>query len=343
MRTSRPRLPRAVVVAFLSALGSASAAAQGLDLTVNHVGLAIGEVPKVTGLRLNFRDRNLQWVHGINATIWTPYEPATGDVTGVALGVPLTGARTIRGLGIGAFGVGTEGEFTGVGLAPIGLGAGGKLSGIMLGGIGVGGGGRMSGLAVGGIGVGSGGDLRGIFLGGIGVGGGGRIDGLAIGGIGVGGGGDARGILIGGVGAGSGGNITGLAVGGVGVGGGGNVTGVAIGGIGVGAGGRMKGLAIGGVGVGAPEVDGVVFSGFGAGGVRLHGIFVAPGWLQLQENGRFDGGSISVFNQLKGSQHGITIGIVNYTRELHGAQIGLINILDGAKGRRVLPIFNYGR
>lgn len=336
------RLPLLAVSLLAATLGQA-AGAQGLDLTVNHVGLAIGDVPKVTGIRLNFRDRDLQWVHGINATVWNPYQPATGDVTGIALGVPVTGARTIRGLGVGVFGLGADRDFEGVGVAPIGLGAGGKLSGIMLGGIGVGSGGGLSGLAVGGVGVGSGGDVRGIMIGGIGVGGGGRLDGLAIGGIGVGAGADARGILVGGIGVGGGGNVTGLAVGGIGVGSGGNLTGISIGGLGVGAGGRVKGLAMAVVGVGAPEVDGVVVTAFGAGGERLHGIFVAPGWLQLQENGRFDGGSISVYNQLKGSQHGITIGIVNYARELHGAQIGLINIVDGAKGRRVLPIFNYGR
>ena len=332
-----------LVAGLLVAAFGQAASAQGLDLTVNHVGLAIGDVPKVTGIRLNFRDRNLQWVHGINATIWNPYQPATGDVSGIALGVPITGARTIHGLGVGVFGLGTDSDFEGVGVAPIGLGAGGKLSGIMLGGIGAGSGGGVTGLAVGGLGVGSGGDIHGIVIGGLGAGGGGRMDGIAIGGLGVGAGGDVRGILVGGLGVGSGGSVTGLAVGGLGVGSGGNVTGISVGGLGVGAGGRVKGLAIGGIGVGAPEVNCVVISGFGAGGERLHGIFVAPGWLQLEENGRFDGGSISAFNQLKGSQHGITIGIVNYTRELHGAQIGLINILDGAHGRRILPIFNYGR
>src|SRR3954454_11578436 len=81
--------------------------AQGLDLTVNHVGLAIGDVPRVIGLRLNYRDRRLRQVDGVNATIWTPYDNGgSGVVHGLALGLPVTGAARIDGVGVGVFGVG---------------------------------------------------------------------------------------------------------------------------------------------------------------------------------------------------------------------------------------------
>jgi len=59
------------------------AGAQGLDLTVNHVGLAIGEIPRVTGLRLNIRDAHLERVDGINVTTWGPYTDNHGIVHGV--------------------------------------------------------------------------------------------------------------------------------------------------------------------------------------------------------------------------------------------------------------------
>jgi len=49
---------------------------QGIDLTVDHVGLAIGDVPRVIGLRLNYRDRRLERVDGVNVTIWSPYDGA---------------------------------------------------------------------------------------------------------------------------------------------------------------------------------------------------------------------------------------------------------------------------
>ncbi len=164
--------------------------------------ICIGDCRRVLGLRLNFRDRNLERVDGINATIWTPYEPMGGVVNGIALGLPATVAGDINGLALGILGVGAAGRMRGIGLSPVGIGAGGELAGIMIGGVGAGTGGRMTGLIVGGIGAGSGGGFTGIAIGGIGVGSGGNVRGLSIGGIGVGGGGNMRGIQLGGIGVG---------------------------------------------------------------------------------------------------------------------------------------------
>src|SRR4051812_7338170 len=66
------------------------ARAQSVDLTIRHTGLSIGDSRFVRGIRLNFRDSRLEEVVGINATIWSPYEPSHGVVRGVALGLPLT-------------------------------------------------------------------------------------------------------------------------------------------------------------------------------------------------------------------------------------------------------------
>jgi hypothetical protein len=84
------RTTRRATLAALFVLGlSATSSAQGLDLTINHVGLAIGDVPEVTGLRLNYGDRNLRRVDGMNVTVWTPYndDNMSGVVRGVALGL----------------------------------------------------------------------------------------------------------------------------------------------------------------------------------------------------------------------------------------------------------------
>ena len=109
--------------------------------------ISIGNYPNVTGLRLNFRDSDLERVVGMNVTIWSPYEPATGVVKGVALGLPLTGAGDIAGLGTGLFGVGAAHNLSGLMIGPIGAGAGGRVSGIAIGGIGVGAGGNQIGRA----------------------------------------------------------------------------------------------------------------------------------------------------------------------------------------------------
>ena len=67
MRALRAALA-AVTLSLLSAFPRPLAAQ--LDLTVDHKGIAIGDVPRVTGLRINYRDRHLERVDGVNATIW---------------------------------------------------------------------------------------------------------------------------------------------------------------------------------------------------------------------------------------------------------------------------------
>src|SRR6476659_9050540 len=95
--------------------------AQSLDLlTPNHVGVSIGDSRRITGVRINFRDRRMEEVNGVNITVWTPYEVNKGVVRGVALGVPLTGARRISGLAAGIFGVGVGESIHGIALGGIG-------------------------------------------------------------------------------------------------------------------------------------------------------------------------------------------------------------------------------
>jgi hypothetical protein len=319
---------------------STTASAQVIDLTVHDVGLAIGDKPRVTGLRVNYRDRNLREVNGVNITLWSPYEPPTGTVTGLAIGLPATGARTIRGIGAGVLGLGVEHSITGLGVGGVGVGGGGELRGIMIGGVGVGSGGGVTGVSIGGIGVGSGGTIRGIQIGGIGVGGGGSLSGISVGGIGVGGGGSISGVAIGGIGVGGGGDIKGIGIGGIGVGSGGDVTGIMIGGIGVGSGGTITGLSIGGVGVGAPAIKGVALSAIAVGGMDVHAIVITGAYFKIADKGRFDGVAASAINNVRGAQHGLTIGLFNYAHELHGAQLGVLNISDNDGHRRVLPLIS---
>jgi hypothetical protein len=318
----------------------AALGAQSLDLTINNTGLSIGDSRFVRGIRLNFRDRNLERVVGINATIWTPYQPATGAVQGLALGLPVTGARTIQGAGIGIFGVGADEEFTGLGIGGFGVGAGGEAKGILIGGFGVGAGGSVTGLTIGGFGAGSGGNITGITFGGFGAGAGGNVSGLTVAGFGAGAGGNISGITIGGFGAGAGGDVTGLTIGGFGAGAGGDVTGITVGGFGAGAGGTLRGLAIGGFGAGASRVRGVVIAGL-SGGQDVKGGVLAPAWFKINDDGRVSGVTISAFNQIKGEQFGLSIGLLNYAWEANGLQIGVLNyVAENPSGLRLLPIIN---
>ena len=307
-------------------LGPSLALAQepGLKLAIGDFGLGFGDVPRLDGLRFNFRDRALERVRGINVTIWEPHEESLGTVTGLGVGVPLTGAHTLRGLGIGA-GVAVRGDFDGIGIGALGVGMGGDARGVMVGGLGAGGGGDLSGLALGGLGVGGGGSVRGIAAGGLGVGAGGSVQGIAAGGLGVGAGGDVEGVIVGGLGVGAGGDVTGIA----------------IGGLGVGVGGEATGLVVGGVGAGIAELSGVAIGGLGVGVGSGRGLVIAPGYFELAREGTFRGVSVSAFNHTRGAYRGLQIAILNVADELHGWQVGLLNIARNKDSFSVLPLLNH--
>jgi hypothetical protein len=53
------------------------------------------------------------------------------------------------------------------------------------------------------------------------------------------------------------------------------------------------------------------------------------------------GVSVAGYNRIKGEQHGLTVGIYNYAKRLHGVQLGLINNARNNRGLlRVLPLVN---
>src|SRR5687767_2326395 len=332
-----------LVIAALFTLVSVPAAAQrSLDLTVNDVGIAIGDAPRVKGLRINFRDRYLEAVDGINVTVWTPYEH-TGVVRGLAIGLPMTGARRIEGIAVGLFGLGAEESIRGLAIGGIGMGVGESFEGIAIGGIGMGAGQDFRGIAIAGIGAGAGGSFEGLAVSGIGVGAGGDAKGILIGGIGAGVGGNMRGLSIAGVGLGAGGNVEGITVTGLGLGAGGNVTGVQLSGIGMGVGGTLKWVSVAGLGIGAPRIEGVAVAA-AVGTQEGRGLIIAPGYFRVGNGGMMRGVNMSAYNDVRGTQRGLAIGIFNYARHLDGVQVGLLNYAGNKpRGTRLLPILNFSR
>lgn len=356
-----------------TAKGRESDSRRSLDIGVNGKGISFGDSKEWAGLRFNYRDSRLVEANGVNVTLWHPYEHGAGRVNGLAIGLPLTGASELKGLGVGVFGFGVEHRFTGIGigglgmggggdmrgimLAGLGMGGGGDISGISVAGLGMGGGGNLNGIAIGGLGAGMGGNLTGLFVGGLGAGAGGNVKGIgigglgfgsggnlrgaAIGGLGVGAGGTAKGLLIGGLGGGVGGDLTGVGIGGLGIGAGGDITGLVIGGLGAGFGGTLRGVGIGGLGIGGSRIRGLAIGGLGVGGMDVEGGVISPIMFRVERGGRFQGVAVAGYSQIRGRQEGWTIGVVNYARHLGGVQIGLINIAkSNPKGTRVLPLFN---
>jgi hypothetical protein len=130
-------------------------------------------------------------------------------------------------------------------------------------------------------------------------------------------------------------------VGGIGFGVGGTLRGLALSAVGIGAGQGIDGIAIAGVGIGSPSIRKLAVAPV-VGADRMHGVIFAPVLSRLEKGGRMRGVSVSSVNAMRGQQTGLTIGIVNYARELDGMQIGVINIARNANVK-FLPIVNYHR
>ena len=128
------RLFALLLVAFVLVPIAAAQEGRSLDLTINDTGIAIGDAERVNGLRLNFRDRYLREVNGINLTLWTPYYDSTrvryGTVNGLALGLPSTGAGEINGLGRGVLGVVADDAFNGTGAGGLAVVSGDEFTGV---------------------------------------------------------------------------------------------------------------------------------------------------------------------------------------------------------------------
>jgi hypothetical protein len=347
------------VVAALIAFATASPA-QVIDRPSSAIGVAIGDRPRVVGLRITYRDSSLQEVKGVNLSAWTPYGTASADpfraaerrahagdlstvadgtVNGLAIGFPATGAGSVNGVLIAALGGFTDRSLKGIGVAGASVVSAGEIRGLTAAGVGVEAGGAITGLSVGGIYVYGQKALRGI----------------QIGGGGVWSPGDVSGISLGGLVAGAGGNLSGLAVGtdvyvrgrfrGIGLApwaccSEGDATGLMFGGLAVGSDSALTGLSIGGVDVFAPKMHGAAVGVIGVRGVDVHAIVLGGMYFKVHEGGQFYGGALAPLNDIEGAQHGMAIGLFNYARELHGAQVGLINVSDNGGSRRILPVLS---
>ncbi len=341
---SRPLFLVAIALFSVSATYS-----QGLGVPSRKGGIGFGNLHRFTGLRFNFRDKNVEKISGVNVTVWQPKgeDEQTGTMNGISLGLPLAmGTEDRNGIGVGIAGVGAKRSLTGLNVGGLGVGAGGNVKGITIGGLGAGAGGSVKGITIGGLGAGSGGDLSGITIAGLGAGSGGDVSGICIAGLGAGAGKSVKGISIAGLGAGAGEDMVGMTIGGLGAGAGGSMKGITIGGIGAGAGKELSGLAIAGIGVGSPKIRALVIAP-AAGGNDIAGLFIVPAYLQAgtkdsnEEEVSMSGVSISAVNMIKGTQKGVAIGVFNYARKQRCFQLGLLNyVKDNPKGLRLLPVFN---
>lgn len=292
-------------VLIASVLITGAAQAGSVGLTYENHGIVFGNAPVVHGLRINAVDRDVETVDGLNLTFWIPRGKDPNPYFRMnGLAVGVVAPVVYQLQGVGIGGLGLKADRM-TGLAIAGLGAGvDEMTGIGIGSLGMGGD-KFTGLFVGGLGLGAD-EITGIGLGGLGIGGD-RLSGLFVGGLGIGAD-ELTGLFVGGLGVG-GDRLTGLYVGGLGIGGD-NLTGFFVGGLGIGAD-RISGASLGGLLIRADE---------------LQGVHIAP-WVHAREESR-----------------GLSMAVFNYSRRLHGVQLGVLNWAGNQKGLlKLLPLVNYHR
>lgn len=237
----------------LGAQERSSQVGDGFDLSVGGYGVGIGNVPRLNGLRLNFRDSHLEAVNGLNLTLWKPNGPVGGTLNGVAVGLFYPYVDRMNGLGVGGVGVRTGGRASGVFAGGLAVLAEGGLHGVGMGGLAAVAGAHSWGLLAGGLAAFTGGDFTGAALGGLAV----LVDR------------DLRGVALGGLALVATRDVTGIGLAGLGVAAGDRFRGVAL------AGGLLKAERFTGIGAAAyTDVDeqrGITIGIYNSAD-RLHGL-----------------------------------------------------------------------
>jgi hypothetical protein len=250
---------------------------RSLDIGVANTGVSIGNSAVWNGLRLNWRDVDVDRVTGLNLTIWRPGANPDFDMYGLALGILGPDAARTRGITIGIAGSVTHESMHGIALAGLAVVSEGELAGISLGGLAVVTGRRAAGVQISGLGTVSRGDLLGINVSGLGTVARGRMVGLNLGGLAVVGsrglygvnlgglaavGGPMGGLSLGGLAVVSEADILGLAAGALAVVAERNILGIAAGGLAVVSSRRIRGIAAGGLAVVAQDgINGAALGG----------------------------------------------------------------------------------
>ncbi len=360
-------LPLAGVLALalpLTALAQSDEGSQrsgpGLSLTVNSWGLALGNVPRVNGVRINWRDRYLEEVNGLNITLWHPIDlpkdAPGGTVNGISLGLFAPAANRLNGINIGGVAVLARDRLWGVNLGGLAAVSEGTITGLNFGTLAVVGGQSVTGISLGGLAVVSEGPMLGLNVGGLAVVSEKGLTGVSVGPLGaVVAQGPIRGFQFGGLAVVSerelwgfqaaglvtvtAGEVTGVSLAGLAVVGEDRITGLSIGGLAVVSAGPVRWLQAGGLAVASDEsVSGITLAGYRIHTPKLNGAAFA---LVTMTPTDLTGIGIGGYNDVRGIQRGITIGLLNRARELHGVQIGLFNYAENNPPLfRYLPVLN---
>ena len=294
-----------------------------LPIGLKESGISIGNSRRWNGLRLNVSDHAVEEVNGINLGVWDFHKPAVERMRGIDLGLK---NRVVegRGLSLGLIGIEGEVELRGVHVSGLGTVSEGDIGGLGLGGLAVVAGEDLYGIHAGGLAVVSQGEQRGLTLGGLAVVSQEAQSGIQVGGLAVVSQGAQRGLGLGGLAVVSQEDQLGIRAGGLAVVSGANLSGLSMAGLACVSGADLRGVALSGIAtIAVGDIDGVA------------------GALLSTHSRNLDGVAFSGYNRIDGHQTGLSIGIFNRTRSLHGVQIGLLNyVKENPAWLRWLPIVN---
>jgi hypothetical protein len=318
--------------------GSSGPSGPGLRLTIHGNGLAIGDVPRVNGLRINLRDRHLERVNGVNLTFFNTVdlilvEPgdrsehpgAGGTVNGLSIGLLGPEADRLNGVNIGGAAVLARERLWGINLGGLAAVSQGEVIGLNYGTLAVIGEQGVRGISLGGmVVIAPSARISGAYLSTLAV-----VADQGLSGFGV------TGLAM----IAEHGPIRGVHIGGLAVFGESSVTGLSVGGIDVISDGPIRWLQAGGLAVASEtSISGLTLSGFRVHAPRVEGVAGSLLWLDTTD---FTGIGIAGYNGIRGTQKGITIGLLNRAAILKGLQIGLLNIAGNNQFPfRILPVLN---
>ncbi|MCK5406126.1 MAG: hypothetical protein KAJ37_01670, partial [Candidatus Krumholzibacteria bacterium] len=154
-----------VACCLLAAVNTA-ADAGSVDLAINGYGVGLGNSKNINGLRINFIDRDVEKINGVNITLWKPKPSPNGEINGISLGIIGFDAYKITGLNVAIIGMYAE-MLRGITLAGIGVESQ-NVRGFLFAGIAAGAT-TVKGISLAGIGIGAQ-EVTGLFVGGIGAG-----------------------------------------------------------------------------------------------------------------------------------------------------------------------------
>ncbi len=277
-----------------------------LNLGAGCAGLSIGNSHRWSGVRINFIDRRVERINGLNVTFWRSKHNKWAEVNGLSVGI-LPEGGWYRGVQVGVLGVIARQASTGLTASGLGTVAGTTAEGLNVGGLATVAGTRMTGVNVAGLATVAGTELEGVSVAGLASVAGTRMAGISVAGLAVVAGTEARGIVA-----------AGLSV----------VAGTTLRGIGVAGLSTVGGTGIEGLGAAIAHVRG---------GEYIEGVAVSL-WNRTDD---LTGVAVGFANTVEYEQRGLTIGLFNYAEELHGVQLGVINIAANNRGIfKMLPLVN---